>query len=299
MANKSPIIQSPRHRCAWLLYVGLLLALPTLAQAGTSLWRVSKGNHTLLLGGTVHLLKPSDYPLPDEFEQAFREAQLLAFETDMGALAKPEVQAALAQRLIYQDGSRLTDHIKPATYKVLKKHLRTVAIPEASLLTMKPALVVIVLTLENIKKAGSGDTGVDQLFFKKAQSGGKPVAGLETLETQMNALAALGEGQEDALILSTLKELKQTGASVQRLTAAWRRGDLAEMEKTGITPMLAEFPASYQQLIAGRNRAWLEKLEGYLSTPERELVLVGALHLAGKEGLLALLQQKGYRVEQY
>ena len=120
-----------------------------------------------------NLLSNADYPLPDEFEQAFRESQMLVLETDMDALSKPDVQVQLARQLMYSDGSRLKDHLKPATYKALIKYGSTIDMPIAQLQTMKPALVVLTLTLSRLKESGLAGMGVDEYYLKKSETGKK------------------------------------------------------------------------------------------------------------------------------
>lgn len=282
------------------LFWYLLLSWPLLTLAETSLWRISHGEKSLNLGGSVHLLGQGDYPLPDEFEQAFRESSMLVFETDMSGLNKPEAKIGLAKRLMYQDGTTLKSKIKPSTYQALARYCRSVGFPVSALASMKPSLVVLTLTVAKLNKMGvASGSGVDQFFLQKAQKQGKPTAGLESLETQMATLESMGAGQEDALILSTLKDLKKTDVFVSKITQAWRTGDLEKMEKLGIQPMQRDFPKLKQSLLTSRNQAWLAKIEQMLKTPEQEFILVGALHLAGEQGLLTLLQKRGYQIQQY
>lgn len=275
------------------------LLLPSLVCAETSLWRVSQGDHELYIGGTLHLLSKSDYPLPDEFEQVFRTTDLLVLETDLDALSKPKAQAQLVQSLMYTDGTTLIGTIKPYTYKALARHCKVSGLALAAMQKMKPAMVVLTLSMAELKRLGLAGAGVDQFFFNKAQAEGKKITGLESAETQIDTLATMGKGRENELILSTLKEFKKTPAFVDGIKKAWRNGDLAELEKIGIKAMQAEFPGLNQSLLTTRNNAWLPKIRAMMTTPERELILVGALHLAGKDGLMAQLKQQGYVVEQY
>ena len=290
------LIHRFRSLCSGLL---LIILIPLIAHAETSLWRVSKEKNSLLIGGSVHLLSSADYPLPDEYEQAFRESELLVLETDMDALSKPEVQMRLARQLIYNDGTRLKDHIKPFTLKALARYCRATGMSFEQLQTMKPALVVLTLTLNRLKESGLAGMGVDEYYLKKAKTGKKPVKGLESIETQIEALASMGAGQEDELILSTIKDLKKTDTFMDKLTGAWRKGNLIELEKLGINPMKSQFPKLNESLLSSRNSAWLSKIEAMLDTPGKEFILTGVLHLAGKDGVLAQLQKKGYLVQQY
>lgn len=278
----------------------LCLLIPVTSWAETSLWRISQGKHSLMLGGSVHLLAAADHPLPDEFEQAFRESDILVLETDMTELTKPEAQINLAKRLMYKGGTTLKSKLKPATYRALARYCRSVGFPVSGLASMKPALVVLTLTVSKLNKAGiDSATGVDQFFLQKALKQGKPIAGLESLEAQMVALESMGAGQEDAFILSTIKDLNKADKFMNGMTQAWRTGNLAEIEKLGIQSMRQQFPQLNQTLLISRNKAWLAEIEKMLFTPEREFILVGALHLAGEQGLLTLLQKRGYSVQKY
>jgi uncharacterized protein len=281
----------------YLLLIGLLL--PGLACAETSLWRVSKGNHQLYLGGTIHLLSKSDHPLPDEFEQAFRSSDALVLETDLAALSEPKAQVQLLQSLMYTDGSTLKSKIKPKTYKALARYCKAAGLTLKAMQKMKPSMVVLTLTMVELKKLGMAGAGVDQFFLDKAKAKGKKTSGLETAESQINTLENMGKGHEDELILSTIKELQKTPEFMEGMKKAWRTGNLADLEKIGIKPMRDEFPRLNQSLLTSRNNAWLTKIKAMLSTPERELILVGALHLAGVDGVLAQLKKQGYVVEQY
>jgi uncharacterized protein len=280
-----------------VLWVGLLL--PCLAWAETSLWRISKGDSQLYVGGTVHLLGKSDYPLPDEYEQAFREADVLVLEADLDALSNPKAQAQLAQSLLYTDGTTLKSKIKPKTYKALERYCNTAGMSVKAMQTMKPAMVVLTLTMAELKRLGLADAGVDQFFHDKAKKSGKQVTGLESAEAQISTLENMGKGHENELILSTLKELKKTPEFMDKMKKAWRIGNLADLEEVGIKAMRTEFPELNKSLLISRNHAWLPKIKAMLTTPERELILVGALHLVGKEGVLAQLQKQGYVVTQY
>lgn len=277
----------------------LSLFLPCFSYAETSLWRVSKGKNQLYIGGTMHLLSKSDYPLPDEFEQAFREIDLLVLEADLDALSKPKAQAQLAQSLMYTDGTTLKSKIKNKTFNALARYCKTADLSMAVMQKMKPSMVVLTLTMAELKRLGLAGTGVDQFFLEKAQKADKKITGLESAETQINALENMANGRENELILSIIKELKQTPEFMDDMKKAWRTGNLIDLEKIGIKTMQTEFPELNKNLLTSRNNAWLPKIKAMLATPEKELILVGALHLAGEQGVLAQLTKQGYVVEQY
>ena len=82
------------------------------------------------------------------------------------------------------------------------------------------------------------------------------------------------------------------------MTLAWRSGDLEALEELAGTPLREQFPRVYQSLLVARNNAWMPQIESMAGSPEIELVLVGALHLAGEDGLLAQLARRGYLIRQ-
>jgi uncharacterized protein YbaP (TraB family) len=83
------------------------------------------------------------------------------------------------------------------------------------------------------------------------------------------------------------------------MVAHWRKGDIKALDKELAGPMRKEAPDVYQALVVERNQLWLPRLTTMLATEEVELVLVGSLHLTGKDGLLAQLKKQGYKVKPY
>ncbi|MGR9044211.1 MAG: TraB/GumN family protein [Gammaproteobacteria bacterium] len=280
----------------WIL-LGLLL--PGWVGSETSLWRVNDGNAELFIGGTVHVLGRSDYPLPPEFEQAYQKAEILVLETDLEALAEPKAQAQLMRRMRYHEGETLRTVLNDETFQALARYCKETNIPIESLLTFKPPLVVITLMMAELQRLGLAGSGMDDFFNRRAKTDGKISKGLETLEQQFDAIERMGQGHENELILSSLNEMEQLPAIMQDMKTAWRKGDLEALVQIGIEPMQTEYPALYEALLVDRNNAWLPKIAAMMADPERELILVGALHLAGREGLLEQLRRRGYKVEKY
>ncbi|PKM37197.1 MAG: TraB/GumN family protein [Gammaproteobacteria bacterium HGW-Gammaproteobacteria-10] len=277
--------------------LALLIAGPVYSE--TSLWRVSKGDAELYIGGTIHLLSVSDYPLPEAFERVYRKADKLVLEVDLAQLSEQEAQITMMRRLQYIDGTTLRDELNAETYAELQRFCRHAGIPIESLQNLKPPLAAISLMMFELHRLGLAEAGVDHFFSAKAQSDNKPVGALESLETQISVLEKMGRGQENELILSTLREIQELPALLGQLKSAWRSGDLDTLDELGIAPMHSDYPSLYRELLVNRNNAWVPKIEAMLSTPERELILVGVLHLAGEKGVLQQLCERGYVVESY
>lgn len=277
----------------------LCLLMPLQAFPDTSLWRVSRGDTELFIGGTVHVLGKSDYPLPEEFGLAYAKARMLVLETDLDALHEPEIQSRLLGRLMYPEGQSLENNLKPSTYKALEAYLKKLDMSVASIQQSKPVLVMMTLIMTELQRLGLADAGVDAFFNQQALTDGKSLGQLESVSKQMDVLENMARGHEDELILNTLDELEQLPVLMGDVKKAWRNGDLTQLEALGITPMRKDYPALYHMLLVERNLSWLPQIEAFLNTPDTELILVGALHLAGEDGLLAQLRQRGYKVEPF
>lgn len=270
-------------------------ALP--AYAGSPVWRVSKGDQQLFIGGTIHLLTQADYPLPDAFDKVYRHAAVVVLETDMQKLQDPQYQQLMINSSMYTDGRTLQSVLKPETFNALKQHLDSRGVPIANLLPFKAGMASMTVTMMELQRLGLVGTGVDEFFSKKAAQDGKKLGELESVEQQIEFLAALGEGREDEMIAYTLRDVNELPSFMQAIKEAWRQGDLVKLKEVTLDPFKKEFPGAYQSLLVERNNNWLPKIEGMLQSKEIELILVGALHLVGKDGVLQQLANRGYKIQ--
>lgn len=275
----------------------LWLIFPILVFAESSVWKVSKGQSELFIGGTIHVLSQQDYPLPQEFDQAYHKADMLVLETDFSAMAEPAVQQQLLMRVMYSDGRTLKDDLTDSTYRKLSDYAASTGFLMEVLNQFKAPMVVITLTMAELQRLGMADTGVDNYYLAKALQEGKQLGELESVELQMDIIANMGKGHEDEMVLSTIDDLRELPTMMNALKTAWRTGNMAELDKIAIIPMRQEFPTIYQSILVERNNSWIPKIEALLETPETEFVLVGALHLAANDGVIAQLIKRGYKVE--
>jgi uncharacterized protein YbaP (TraB family) len=276
----------------------LCAMLVNAAQADAPVWRVSKGDHELYIGGTIHILQDQDYPLPVEFEHAYAEADKLVFEVDIAQASSLAFQQKLMQAALYDDGSTLVSHLRPSTLWQLTAFTKRRGIELESLLSFKVGMLVVILTVNELNLHGIQGEGVDQYFSVRASQDQKPVAALESIEQQIEFLSTMGEGEEDQLVLQTIEELEGLGEEFVALKSAWRQGDTRALKEIGLEDFQA-FPDAYQSILVNRNRAWLPKIEAMLEDSLVEYVLVGVLHLVGDDSVLAMLEAKGYRVERF
>eukprot|EP00923_Selenidium_pygospionis_P019225 GHVN01033651.1.p1 GENE.GHVN01033651.1~~GHVN01033651.1.p1 ORF type:complete len:290 (-),score=27.16 GHVN01033651.1:217-1086(-) len=268
------------------------------AQADSPVWKVVKGERTLFIGGTFHSLTPSDYPLPDAFEHAYKSSSIIVFETDIQKLKTPEIQQAMIQQWAYPEGVTLKDTLDQETYSNFLDYLAERGIPQDNIVKFKAGMVSGWLRVVEMKRLGLSGTGVDEFYSLRALNDHKELGELETADEQIAFLAKMGEGKESELIECTINLMNELPTIIKVVKQAWRIGDIQKLNELGIEPMKERFPEIYAGLISNRNNAWMSKIDAMLETPEIAFVLFGVLHLAGDDGVLAQLKAKGYTIEQ-
>ena len=127
----------------WLLIA--LIFTASAANAKTSLWEVSNGSHRLYLGGTIHMLSRTDFPLPSEFDSAYQSADRLVFETDLLQLAQPQFQQMLLKKVSLPKPRTLKSVLQPETYRKVTAFLAQRGLTISSFDQMKPSMVSISL----------------------------------------------------------------------------------------------------------------------------------------------------------
>ncbi len=277
--------------------LSLILLASSLA-AQSSVWKVTRGGNSVYLGGTIHMLRATDFPLPAEFDVAFAASQKLYFETDIGGMHSPEIQARIAREGVFTDGKTLEKVLTPQAWKAAQEYCARAGLPLERLQAMKPWLFTVTLALIELQKLEVKLEGVDHHFHKLATENGKATGSLETIENHLNHIFNLGRGHESEMIRKSIDDLSDLPRVLTQIIAAWRSGDMARLDKLMIRDMREKYPAVFKDLLADRNAAWLPKIEAMLASQEVEFVLAGVGHMPGKEGLLALLRARGCTVEQ-
>ncbi|HEV7164621.1 MAG: TraB/GumN family protein [Gammaproteobacteria bacterium] len=276
----------------------LFVATPAHADGKHFLWRVSKGGDALYLAGSVHVLKPSDYPLPPVMEQAFSGSAGLVEEIDLASVDPESTQLDVLRLGNYPAGQTLQSALPPDVYKKVAKQAGDLGIDMAVLDNLKPWLVSITLLEAQLAKSGyAADDGADIHFANEAKAQNKPVTGLEQMEYQLGLLAGLPDQAQQALLLQAVDESTDFDTEMQQMISAWHTGDTAVLEKT-LNQDFGGYPDIYKAVLVTRNQAWAPKLEALLASGKQYFVIVGALHLVGPDGLLARFKKDGYTVEQ-
>ncbi len=261
---------------------------------GSPVWKISNGSNILYLGGTIHVLGEKDYPLPPEFDRAYTQSQILVFETDIARTQDPEFANSLMREMVYTDGQTLQGLIRSSTFDALARFSVQRGIPTATLNTFKPGMVMGFLTMAEMERLGAGGAGVDEFYFKKGKVDNRFMQFLESPMDQIRFLADVGKGKEDEMITYILKDIGKLPGLLPLMKQAWRSGDNDRLYKETLAPLKKDYPQLYHTIMVKRNLAWLPAIQKMMATPETEFILVGAAHLSGDQGLVALLRDRGY-----
>lgn len=286
---------------ATTIFLFLLLGLgPGMATAGEPaaapfLWRIESGGTTHYLQGSVHLLPEAAHPLPSGLEAAYAAAEGLVFESDLGALSAPATQKRFLAAARAPKG--LAAELLPPMRLRLQNRIQALGLPVGLCEPFRAWFCALSMELYAYAGAGfSAELGLDQHYYRRALHDGKALAWLEAPDAHLDLFAGLPPTLGLQLLEQVLDESENAALSPARIYASWREGDPSVLEAE-IEALRREYPALHARLLADRNRAWCAPLGRLLRSDQAQLIVVGAAHLPGPDGLIALLRAEGFRLE--
>ena len=295
MRPKAHLLQLPKR----LLLAALLCLVAPLAfgdGAHPAIWAVHGKYNTVYLVGTIHVL-PDNETLPANIQQAYDDSNQLVMEIDTDNTDALSSQAMMMQLGLLPAGQTLQQRLGTATYNRLQSAARDVGIDASLMASFQPWLAALTLEQLELAKLGySGAAGIEMQLTARAQSDQKAIRSLETVEEQLSLFAQLDNAAQRDYLLYTLDELQGMQAELDELLNAWRSGDETKL-KALLQDGLKTNPKLFVALTTDRNRRWLASLKPLLNEDhDNYLVAVGALHLIGDDGVVALLRKAGYTV---
>jgi uncharacterized protein YbaP (TraB family) len=284
---------------AGFIVLAFFSLVPRLAAEEKSfLWKIQSKQGVIFVLGSIHYLKQENYPLKKSIQDAFDECQKLVLEIDPYDATPQRAQQIALETARYRDGTELQQHISSETYKLTQRRVRELGLEMLQMAPFKPWFVAISLLSLKLQKMGfDPNYGVDRFLAEQAKRGDKTIRGLETLEFQFGLLDQLSASEQGAMLRETLNELDLLNKGVDQLVKSWLSGDAAAVEDLLLASM-KEYPEVYRKVVIDRNRRWLPVLIKMLDQGETALVVVGAAHLVGEDGLIELLRRRGYTIEQ-
>lgn len=264
------------------------------------LWEVKTATNTVYILGSIHLARPSLYPLDKRIEDAFQRSNTLVVEVNIEAFDPVVLQEMFVERGVYSDGSTIRNHLSEGTFKLVVEKLGSLNLGLTQMVFFKPWFLSITLvTFELLKLGFDSEYGIDKHFLVKAK-GKKRILELESVEYQLNLFDSFTDEQQDLLLFSTLLDLDIMEEEMDNLIKAWESGDAVKTEEI-LMQGLDEYPEILpiiDKIFYERNRNMVSKIEDYLDTNDTYFVVVGAGHLVGEKGIIQLLNKKGYSLQQ-
>jgi uncharacterized protein len=289
-------------RAAAVLLVICIASLAPGARADEphhTFWTVKGAHNTVYLLGSVHVLKPGDRDLPAEALRAYSKAAALVMEIDLNGLGADPSLGIDPTLETLPAGQTLAEVLGPSVYERFATHARTLGLEPAIFATFQPLYAAMAMQQAELVQEGfDADSGVDEQFAARAANDHKPIIALETIEQQLGIFAHLSPDQQRRFLLYMLDDADDTLHSADAVVAAWRSGDVVQLERL-LSDSSAQYPELFRLLTTDRNRRWLPTVTGLLAARQDYLVIVGALHLVGQDGLVNLLRQAGYQVDQH
>ena len=283
--------------------MGLLWLLPAAALADSAaspvtMWMAEGASNRVYVLGSIHLLRAQDHPLPPVIGDAYDDAETLYMELDMDDLDPLLMQATINRLGMLEEGTSLREVMGDELYAEAAALATGLEIPLEMLDRTEPWFAAITVEQLVLARVGFNPAyGVEMHLLKKASADGKEILGFETVEQQLGYLDGLSLEAQRALLMQTLTESAAIGEIMDDLILAWRSGDIDYLEQT-LLDDVSGYPELYDAIVADRNRVWVDTIDELLDDGEDYLVIVGALHLVGEDGVPRLLEQRGVRITQ-
>ncbi|HEU4555063.1 MAG TPA: TraB/GumN family protein, partial [Chitinophaga sp.] len=279
-----------------LLCLPLLQAkaqLPAHNSPNSLLWKIS-GNNMMqpsFLYGTMHMMCEKDFKFPPGVITALQATQQLYLELNMD---DSTMLRQMQQLLLMPEDYSLKKLFAPEDYRQLNDYLKkTIGVDAALFDRMKPMALTSLLTVKLLLPC-TQPFSIEKELLKNAKAQQKSIAGLETLEDQMAVFDSIPDKEEAAALVDMLRHPDEERAQFDSLLHAYQRQDIQQLYN--LTVSSKDIGPFRDILLDRRNARWIPLITQQIqATPT--FFAVGAGHLGGPNGVIALLRRQGYRVE--
>jgi uncharacterized protein len=280
-----------------VIIILITLLFSATAYAESSVWKLASGNDDFYIAGSCHVLRKSDYPLPEEFEFAYENVDQVIFETDLETFMRPDIQRLLISIGMYTGNETLEKKISKKAYASLVKYCNDNTIPIDIFQNFKPWMVTMTLSAIELEKNGiTPADGLELYFSARAKKDGKNTGGLEDVQDHIKIISSFEEDLDEAIIENLIEEIEELHIIAKDLIKSWKNGDEAKIDEYLSGRLRKEYPELYKRIIADRNRSWISPLEEMIKSGKRTLVVVGVGHLVGEDSIISLLKSKDYKL---
>jgi uncharacterized protein len=296
-----------------LLFTFFIAFAPAFAQPGAApatqsfaptveenslLWKISGKDLPTpsYLYGTIHLIGKDDFFLTDSTRAAIDRAQLVTFEINMEDMMNLPAQLGLMMKSFMSDGKTLRDLITEEEYALVKAHFDKMGLPLFLFEKMKPMFLTVFASMDMSPDAMSSGEMVsyEMKIMDIAKQQKKKMDGLETAEYQMSMFDSIPYEAQAQMLVESIKSADAGSDEMEEMVKLYKNQDINGM----VTMMRAdeEGVGGYEDLLlVTRNKNWIPVM-GEMMMKEPAFFAVGAGHLGGENGVVALLRKEGYTV---
>lgn len=264
-----------------------------------AIWTIQKPNGaTITLFGSVHLLPDGNSWRTKALGDSYARADVIVLETDLTVMEESATQAYLAAHALNEAGVTLSSLLTPEQKATVSKGATIAGLSLAAMESYRPWFAALQMTVAYAQSQGfKSDKGVDNMIEAEGKGDGKAFDYFESAREQLDVFIELPQRQQIDFLTIGAKELQDRPDEMTKLVKAWAEGDVEQID-TLMNQGLAETPEIAEALLDDRNGRWVKKiLTFYMKDKNSYLIVVGAGHLAGSDGVPAKLREAGVDVE--
>lgn len=278
------------------------MALPALmlfagqAAAEPAIWKASDEDSEIWLFGSIHALDPDMSWQTDTLMNAVGAADLFYYEIPNG----PGTDAIMTQQIsahgINPRGVTLSGLLSDEEQALFDRVASGMGISRPMLDRFRPWLAYITISVTQIEQAGyRAESGVDLNMQELTPDDRERY--FESIPQQISFFADMPEDLQVELLTTSLAQIEEEPDMLGHMIHAWRNGDEVTLDEIVNKSMKDLNEDVYDTLIVKRNAAWLSEITNLMEGEENAVIIVGAGHMVGEDGLPSLLQQEGFTVE--
>ncbi|MBM2830190.1 MAG: hypothetical protein HW411_980 [Gammaproteobacteria bacterium] len=262
----------------------------SLKYADALLWKISKdGYEPSYIFGTIHVSDSRIADLPELVSSKLNASDVFVME----ALPEPEEALKLSQMMFFDDGRTLKDFIDDKLFDRTAEILSAYQLPPESVTFMQPWAAFLVMNYP----AEQG-MPLDLQLLNTAEQNGAKVQGLESLSEQGDVFSSMDIQTQIQFLLDTVCNYETISKDFEKMKSFYLARDLQ-----GLFDYSNQYSFSDEQiykdfirkLLTDRNHIMVDRMQSVLEAGNA-FIAIGAMHLPGHEGVLALLGRKGYRI---
>jgi len=260
--------------------------------ANTLLWEISGKNlpQPSYIYGTIHLVCPADLQVSEPLKQAFGKTQQVVMELDMDS---PTMMQEMQSDMLMKDGQKLQQLLSAPDYTAVGNYLQAkVGLPIEKVGAVKPFILSSMLYPALL---GCTPASYEATLVKMAQEQKKEVLGLETVQEQLGLFEKIPYAEQGKLLADMVNQEAAAKQELQHMMTLYKAQNIEQL-RTMTSKSLFGFQQYEDLLLDSRNQHWIVGIS-QLAAAKPTFFAVGAAHLGGPKGVLALLRQQGYQIK--